>query len=245
MPFPIAAKLAAAWLPYCWPSFVEPESIRLARIDYFDFDIPADATITGIEVQIRRRALSGVGIGDYDLRTIYGSTLGASDLAARARDAGFDLAFRRGFLRAPPPETIFLHRKLAGTFLLCCRIRARADTHELVLPYLDRAESVAALADRDAALAALRDQVVNLAESLATARAETGGLAEGRQTAEAEAGRLRGELAALQALRREIERLGLAGVTVTVRARGETELPEATDDEEPSEENRRVEVTLQ
>jgi len=62
---------------------------------------------------------------------------GASGLAARAREAGFDLAFRRGFLRAPPPETIFLHRKLAGTFLLCARIRARIDTRALIVPYLD------------------------------------------------------------------------------------------------------------
>jgi aarF domain-containing kinase len=61
---------------------------------------------------------------------------GASSLGARARDAGFDLAFRRGFMRAPPPETIFLHRKLAGTFLLCARIRARIDTRSLIGPYL-------------------------------------------------------------------------------------------------------------
>ena len=62
---------------------------------------------------------------------------GASSLATRARAAGFDLAFRRGFLRAPPPETIFLHRKLGGTFLLCARIRARIDSHALILPFLD------------------------------------------------------------------------------------------------------------
>jgi hypothetical protein len=61
----------------------------------------------------------------------------ASRLAARARDAGFELAFRRGFMRAPPPETIFLHRKLAGTFLLCGRIRARVDTRALIHPHLE------------------------------------------------------------------------------------------------------------
>ncbi len=61
---------------------------------------------------------------------------GASDLATRARAAGFDLAFRRGFLRAPPPRTIFLHRKLGGTFLLCTHIRARVDAHALITPYL-------------------------------------------------------------------------------------------------------------
>jgi predicted unusual protein kinase regulating ubiquinone biosynthesis (AarF/ABC1/UbiB family) len=63
---------------------------------------------------------------------------GASDLAGRAREAGFDLAFRKGFLRAPPPQTIFLHRKLGGTFLLCARIHARVDVQRLVRPYLER-----------------------------------------------------------------------------------------------------------
>jgi predicted unusual protein kinase regulating ubiquinone biosynthesis (AarF/ABC1/UbiB family) len=61
---------------------------------------------------------------------------GRSRLAARARDAGFNLVVRKGFMRAPPPETIFLHRKMAGTFLLCTRIGARVDTRALVAPYL-------------------------------------------------------------------------------------------------------------
>ena len=59
-----------------------------------------------------------------------------SSLAARARDAGLDLVFRSGFLRPPPPETVFLHRKLVGSFLLCARIRARFDCQSLVRPYL-------------------------------------------------------------------------------------------------------------
>jgi predicted unusual protein kinase regulating ubiquinone biosynthesis (AarF/ABC1/UbiB family) len=61
----------------------------------------------------------------------------SSRLAARARDAGFDLVVRHGFMRPPPPETIFLHRKLAGTFFLCARIGARVDTRALVAPYLE------------------------------------------------------------------------------------------------------------
>ncbi len=60
----------------------------------------------------------------------------ASGLAARARALGFDLAIRRGLLRAPPPETMFLHRKLAGSFLLLARIGARVDARTLVLPFL-------------------------------------------------------------------------------------------------------------
>jgi predicted unusual protein kinase regulating ubiquinone biosynthesis (AarF/ABC1/UbiB family) len=57
---------------------------------------------------------------------------GASDLPARAREVGMDLTFGKGFLRAPPPEIIFLHRKLGGTFLLCNRIRARVDVRSML-----------------------------------------------------------------------------------------------------------------
>ena len=60
----------------------------------------------------------------------------ASDLPARVRDLGYDLAFRRGLVRAPPPETIFLHRKLVGAFLLLARIGARVDARGLVTEVL-------------------------------------------------------------------------------------------------------------
>ena len=59
-----------------------------------------------------------------------------SDLPSRVGELGFDLTFRRGLLRSPPPETIFLHRKLVGSFLLLARIGARVDARALVLPFL-------------------------------------------------------------------------------------------------------------
>lgn len=58
-----------------------------------------------------------------------------SGLIGRARDLGLDVAFRRG-LRSPPPETMFLHRKLVGTFLVCARLRARVNAHALIEPFL-------------------------------------------------------------------------------------------------------------
>lgn len=61
---------------------------------------------------------------------------GRSTLPSRVRDLGIDLALHRGFLHAPPPETVFLHRKLVGSFLLCARLRARIDVRALVQPYL-------------------------------------------------------------------------------------------------------------
>jgi predicted unusual protein kinase regulating ubiquinone biosynthesis (AarF/ABC1/UbiB family) len=60
-------------------------------------------------------------------------------LALRTRDAGIDLAFEKRFLRAPPAETVFLHRKLAGTFLLSGRIRARVDVRAILEPLIERA----------------------------------------------------------------------------------------------------------
>ena len=60
----------------------------------------------------------------------------ASSLPSRVRDLGYELAIRRGLVRAPPPETIFLHRKLVGSFLLLARIGARVDARSLVLEVL-------------------------------------------------------------------------------------------------------------
>ncbi len=61
---------------------------------------------------------------------------GTSDLPARAHESGIELAFEKGYLRAPPAETVFLHRKLIGSFLLCARIRARVDVNALIKPCL-------------------------------------------------------------------------------------------------------------
>jgi predicted unusual protein kinase regulating ubiquinone biosynthesis (AarF/ABC1/UbiB family) len=69
-----------------------------------------------------------------------------SDLASRVRALGFELAVRRGLLRAPPPETMFLHRKLVGSFLLLARIGARVDARSLVLPLLPPATAAPARA---------------------------------------------------------------------------------------------------
>ena len=38
----------------------------------------------------------------------------------------------------PPADVVFLHRKLAGMFLLCARIRARVDVRRIVLAHLER-----------------------------------------------------------------------------------------------------------
>ncbi len=58
--------------------------------------------------------------GRYDFR--------ASDLAARVRERSVE-AFTEYRFPQPPTQTLFLHRKLAGSFLLCAHIGARVDCH--------------------------------------------------------------------------------------------------------------------
>ena len=70
-------------------------------------------------------------VGRYDF--------GASDLPARVRKLVVELAVRRRLLRSPPPETMFLHRKLVGSFLLLARLGAKVDARSLILPFLAKA----------------------------------------------------------------------------------------------------------
>jgi len=91
------------------------------RLGYLGPDTPADSAAGVIEIirlvcqPIRHR-------GAYDFA--------ASQLPLRARDLGLEVAFRQG-LPTPPPATMFLHRKLVGTFLLCARLRARFDVRAI------------------------------------------------------------------------------------------------------------------
>jgi predicted unusual protein kinase regulating ubiquinone biosynthesis (AarF/ABC1/UbiB family) len=57
---------------------------------------------------------------------------------ARMRELGTDLALGRGFWRPPPIDSIYLHRKLGGTYLLAARLRARVDLRALIRPFLER-----------------------------------------------------------------------------------------------------------
>lgn len=65
------------------------------------------------------------------LRTRGVYDFGRSDLTERARELGLDLVFRRGMRRPPPPEMVFVNRKLGGSFLLCAKMGAQLRVSEM------------------------------------------------------------------------------------------------------------------
>jgi predicted unusual protein kinase regulating ubiquinone biosynthesis (AarF/ABC1/UbiB family) len=98
------------------------------RIGYIGEDASADVVRAALDViELVCEPLRAAGSYDY----------GASDLPRRARELGIDLAFKRGLLRMPPSDTIFLHRKLVGVFLLLARLGARVPTGRIIRPYLE------------------------------------------------------------------------------------------------------------
>lgn len=60
---------------------------------------------------------------------------GRSDLLDRLRDMGLAIGTERDLLHVPPAETLFLHRKIGGMYLLASRLRARVDLRALVERY--------------------------------------------------------------------------------------------------------------
>jgi hypothetical protein len=57
---------------------------------------------------------------------------GSSDLPLRIRDAGLALSFEQGYWHTPPADVLFIHRKLAGLYLLAARLRARVDVRSIL-----------------------------------------------------------------------------------------------------------------
>ena len=60
----------------------------------------------------------------------------SSQLSKCLSDKLLYLGNNHDFQRIPPADVIFLHRKLAGIFLLCARINARVDVRHLLLEHL-------------------------------------------------------------------------------------------------------------
>jgi len=57
---------------------------------------------------------------------------GTTDMVQRLRQAGMALGLDRDFWHIPPIDTLFLHRKLGGLYLLAARLKARVNVQQLV-----------------------------------------------------------------------------------------------------------------
>lgn len=62
---------------------------------------------------------------------------GTSDLSGRVADKAISLRLHQHYMHLPPTDLLFLHRKFAGTYLLCARLRAQVDVRSLVTPYIN------------------------------------------------------------------------------------------------------------
>lgn len=91
------------------------------KSDPFNFRMAiADLVLTAAEPALHA--------GKYDF--------GYSTLSRRLGDRLWYLRNHEGFQRIPPADVIFLHRKLAGIYLLCARIGARVDVGSRILEVL-------------------------------------------------------------------------------------------------------------
>lgn len=107
----------------------EPAVRRLAEQMGYIYPDNSEEYVERILSLIRLASEPVIQGGIYDFR--------ASTVFARGREAGLEMFFEdMSEYRAPPPETMFLHRKLVGCFMLCARLGARVDVQELISPFL-------------------------------------------------------------------------------------------------------------
>ena len=91
-----------------------------------DSDAPAYASAI---LQLLRMATEPARIsGSFDFTE--------NDLAERMSQLLYKLRVESRLWRMPPPEILFLHRKLGGMYMLCSKLRARVDVGKLVEQYV-------------------------------------------------------------------------------------------------------------
>lgn len=62
----------------------------------------------------------------------------SSDLPSRMRDAGLQLSMKLQYWHTPPVDALFLHRKMAGLFLLAKTLKAKVPIRDLLLPFVEK-----------------------------------------------------------------------------------------------------------
>lgn len=96
------------------------------QIGYFHTDITASQQRAVL--QLFELAMEPLRADRYDF--------GSTDLARRLRDQGMELSLQEGYWHSPPVDALFLHRKLAGLYLLFARLKVSLDCRDIITPWL-------------------------------------------------------------------------------------------------------------
>ena len=126
---PIAPALAADFRDLLTAALDgTPETIRAAmlRIGYF-------APETAPHHQDLIQSLFDMAMEPLRQSTPF--DFGQSDLLERLRDRGLALGSERDLAHVPPAATLFLHRKIAGTYLMAAKLGARVALRPMVERY--------------------------------------------------------------------------------------------------------------
>jgi len=91
---------------------------------------------TGTPAHHRDIVFAMIDTGMEALRHDRPFDFGTSDLAIRLRDMGLEIGTERDFWHVPATDTLLVQRKVAGTYLLAARLRARVNLTRIVARYL-------------------------------------------------------------------------------------------------------------
>ena len=101
----------------------------VARIGFFRDEIVVEQRLAVVDLFIQAcEPLTTDGPFDF----------GRSQLAKRIAESGMELSIQKNYWHTPPVDALFLHRKLAGLYLLATKLKARIDVRALFLEACDR-----------------------------------------------------------------------------------------------------------
>lgn len=90
----------------------------------------------GDDSHLREAMLKLLRMATEPARTLDVYDFGRSDLAERMSRVVVELRMQSRVWRLPPPDILFLHRKLGGMYMLCSKLQARVRVKDLAKKYL-------------------------------------------------------------------------------------------------------------
>lgn len=100
----------------------------ISQIGFFQDEISDKQRDAVIELfQMACEPLTKKGVYDFS----------HAGLAKKMSIAGKELSFKQNYWHTPPADALFLHRKIAGLYLLAAKLKAKVNIQNLVTPYIN------------------------------------------------------------------------------------------------------------